>query len=189
MNKYYRIQDVVERLTNDYDWTHSFVRECYFATSHSMCEFVDDSGETKLGDVDGAQDLRVVIACAGNAVDSGIEFIFKDISVFSVQTLDELHFQYDYEVHSGHEVRFSNAEQGRECFINAKSVFVQFLGRKYLGIDLMLGFEFPTSEAVDAVAVEGCWRQCTKCSNAWEESPKVEFSRCPDCGEVTRLKS
>lgn len=188
MNSYYHIQDVVERLRDEYDWTHSFVRECYFATSHHLCEFVDDAGNTKIGDVYGPQDLRLVIACAGNATDTGIEFIFRDISVFSVQVFDELHFEYEFDVHSGHTVHFANAKRGRECYIIAKSVLVQFLGRTYLGIGLRLGFEFPTSEAFEAQIIEGCWRQCANCSNAWQENPRIEYSRCPACGELTKLK-
>lgn len=187
MNNYHRIEDVLERLKNDCDWTHSFIRECYFTTSHSMCEFADDSGKTQLGDVDGPQDLRLTIACAGSHIDTGIEFLFRRIGVFSIQTFDELSFHYECDPHSGHMVRFSSTKSYDECYINAESVFVRFLGRKYLGINLLLGFEFPTLEACTAEIVEGCWRQCGNCSNAWEESPRVEFSRCPDCGHVTRL--
>jgi len=189
MNNYYRIEDVIDRLKHEYDWTHSFIRECYFATDHCMCEFVSDSGETKFGDAGGQQNVRLAIACAGNADDTGIEFVFRDVSVFSIKALDELQFQYDYDVHSGHSVQFSSAEGNRDCYINAKSVFAKFLGRTYLGIDLLLGFEFPTSGAFEAEAVENCWRQCSNCSNVWQENPKIEFSRCPDCGEVTRLKT
>lgn len=189
MNSYHRIEDVINRLKNEYDWTHSFIRECYFATTHCMCKFVDASGGIKIGDVGGPQNARLSVACAGNAVDTGIEFVFLDVGMFSVQAFDELRFRHDYSVHSGHTVAFANAELGRECYINAKSVFVKFLGQAYLGVDLLLGFEFPADEAYCANALDGCWRQCTNCSNAWEENPKVKFSRCPDCGELTRLKT
>lgn len=188
MNNYQRIEDVSERLANEFDWPHSFIRECYITTSHTMCEFVDNSGEVQLGDVDGPRNVRLIVACAGNAIDVGIEFIFRDVSIFSLQAFDELQFTCNCQGTSGYSVHFTNATESRECYIYAKMVLVKFLGRKYLGIDQLLGFELPTSDACGAETVEGCWRQCSNCSNAWEENPKTEFSRCPDCGKVTRLK-
>lgn len=46
---------------------------------------------------------------------------------------------------------------------------------------------------VDAVAVQANpiperWRQCTKCTEAWEEEDdSVELSGCPRCGSLTKL--
>ncbi|HEY2785138.1 MAG TPA: hypothetical protein VGJ05_09205 [Fimbriiglobus sp.] len=187
MNSYCPIEQVVGQLRSDYDWSHSFIRECYFATSHCFCEFVDDLGKQNVGDTDGPQNVRLVVACAGNATDTGIEFLFRGVKVFSVQKLDELTFDYNYDRHSGHSVRFSGPNSVGDCWINADSVLVRFLGKSYLGVDLLVGFELPTKDAYASTAIEGSWRQCANCSNIWEESPKVEFSRCPKCGELTRL--
>lgn len=186
---YQAIEHVISRMKNDYDWSHSFIRECYFTTSHCMCEFIDDTGESRLGDADGRQHVRLIVASAGNPANCGIEFLFRGVTVFSIQKLSELSLAYEFDPHSGHSVRFTGVNTDGECWINAESVMVRFLGRSYLGIDLLLGHEFPTEVAHDAVAVEACWRQCGNCSNAWAENPNVEFSRCPDCGELTKLKT
>lgn len=189
MNSYHPIRDVIGRLESDFDWSHSFIRECYFTTSRNICEFAGASGEIIHGDAGGPQEVRLAVACGGNTVDTGLDFIFRGVGPFSIQKLNELSFYHQYDRHAGHLVRFTGAQSDRECYIFASSVVVRFLGRRYLGPGLIVGFELPTSEAHEAKKIEGCWRQCGNCCNAWEESPKVEFSRCPDCGEVTRLKT
>ncbi len=62
MNKYLPIEQVVDSLKNDFDWNHSFIRECYFASKHCMVEFLDDSGERVVGDTDGPLYTRIVIS-------------------------------------------------------------------------------------------------------------------------------
>lgn len=188
MNNYSPIQEVIDRLKHDYDWTHSFIRECYFATARNLKEFEDASGNVLLGDTAGSQDVRLIIACAGNLYDTGIEFLMRGIGVFSVQKLDELSFAYDFDTHSGHLVRFApRANDGGECFFSAKSVIVRFLQRDYQGIGLRLGSEFPADDTAIAESLHDCWRQCSLCGNAWEEIPAIEFSRCPTCGHLTHL--
>ncbi len=187
MNNYHPIADVLDRLKGDYDWTHSFIRECYFTSSHVMTEYADGSGTRLTGDIPGPLHARLVVAIAGNELNTGIEFLFGKIAAFSIQTFDELSFEYDYDRRAGHLVYFASGQSTDDCYMRAESVLVRFLGRSYLGPRQLLGFVFPTSKAVPATKVEGCWRQCGNCSNIWEENPKVEFSRCPDCGEVTRL--
>ena len=187
MSAYFPIADVLDRLRSDYDWTHSFIRECYFAASHVMTEYVDGSGTRLTGDTPGPLHARLIVASAGNKLNTGIEFIFHEVAAFSIQTFDELSFDYDYDQRAGHVVYFTDSQSADDCYLRAESVLVRFLGRSYLGPDQLLGFVFPTSEAVPATKIEGCWRQCTNCKNIWEESPELEFSRCPDCGAVTRL--
>lgn len=189
MNDYEPIVDVVERLSSDYDWAHSFIRECYAITSHVMVEYVDESGIPRVGDVDGPRDIRLVVAAAGNELNTGIEFIFRKVTVFSIQSLDELAFEYTYDNRSGHTVCFTRKQNLGDCYITAESVFVRFLRRSYMGIDQLIGYVLPSSEAVVATNIGSCWRQCANCNNAWEENPKVKFSRCPNCGEVTKLKT
>lgn len=58
----------------------------------------------------------------------------------------------------------------------------EFLGRAY-----RLAVEPPSIEAVSAITLEGDWRQCSSCSDAWQESRHIQFSRCPLCGQVTEL--
>ncbi len=187
MNNYASIESVIERLQSDFDWSHSFIKECYLQTAHTRCQFVDESGLTRLGDVSGSQQCRLVVSCAGNSNLLGIEFLFANVSVFSIQTLEELEFGHEYDVHAGHSVRFTGHNSRGECWINAQSVLVRFLTDWYLADSLLLGFEFPTTEAFSAERVEGYWRQCGNCKNIWEESSKVEFSRCPECKEITQL--
>jgi len=51
--------------------------------------------------------------------------------------------------------------------------------------ELVLGED----EAVTAVVLEGDWRQCQKCMDAWQEEPRNRLVICP-CGEyLTLLRS
>ena len=188
MNSFQPITTALDKLNNDYDWTHSFVREFYLTTSRFMSEFLDDSGHTQLGDREGDRCIRLIVAASGNPSDFGIEFMFRRVSVFSIQSLDELSFCHDYDVHAGHSIRFKAGNDDGECWINSESVFVRFLGKSYSGPCLILGYEAPNDDAYDAIAIESCWRQCTNCSNAWAENPVIQFCRCPDCGELTKLR-
>jgi hypothetical protein len=189
MNSYVPIEDIVDRLKSDFDWPHSFIRECSFASKHCMVEYVDDSGRTVVGDVYGPQYAKLVIASAGNSQNYGIEFLFCDVENFSIKTFDELRFVYDYDKHHGHTVDFSDYDSGPECYIVAKSVMIRFLGKSYLGQDLLLGFEMPCDETVESVCVEIDWRRCSNCMNIWQASPLVEIARCPECGVMTKLRS
>jgi hypothetical protein len=40
---------------------------------------------------------------------------------------------------------------------------------------------------IPAVPVSDTWRQCTRCTDAWEEAPENELSGCPSCGALTIL--
>lgn len=51
----------------------------------------------------------------------------------------------------------------------------------------VLGPEIPSPEALPATPLDGDWRQCSQCCDAWKESESVVFSRCPSCGRLTEL--
>jgi hypothetical protein len=187
MNNYFPIEAVAAQLTNDYDWSHSFIRECYFTTGRNLKEFYDSSQTAFLGDTDGPQNVRLIVACAGNPLNTGIEFMLRDIGVFLIQRLHELSFDYKSDKHAGHIVTFGGPlDEEHACFFTAKSVLIKFLGRTYQGPQLRLGGEMPSEEAPIAIRLDGCWRQCPICGNAWEERPTVDFSRCPKCGELSQ---
>jgi len=57
----------------------------------------------------------------------------------------------------------------------------------WLGPQTFFGHEIPSSAAIPASKIDEVWRQCSNCSDAWEESPDVVFSRCPSCGELTEI--
>ena len=44
-------------------------------------------------------------------------------------------------------------------------------------------------EAATATVLEGNWRQCTKCSDAWEEIPTERLSWCPSCRTLTFVRT
>lgn len=189
MNSYIPIENVVDRLKCDFDWPHSFIRECSFASKHCMVEDVDESNRNVLGDVYGPQYAKLVVASAGNSQNYGIEFVFCDVVIFMIQTFDELEFDYHYDKHAGHVVSFSHSQSHAECYIIAKSVMIRFLGKSYLGQDLLLGFEMPCDETYESVCVESDWRRCSNCMNIWQVSPQIEIAKCPECGVVTKLRS
>jgi hypothetical protein len=43
------------------------------------------------------------------------------------------------------------------------------------------------AEPIPAHAVDARWRQCTRCTDAWEEEPEVRLSQCPGCRALTAL--
>ncbi len=188
MNEYFAIEEVISRLRDEFDWTHSFIREFYFSTLRCFQKCQNDSGHILIGDADGPQNLRFVVAAAGNPTVSGIEFLCFDVSAFSLQRLDELLFCCQIE-NGKVKLSLSNASINNEdCWILSKEVHVAFLGKEYLGPSLRLGFELPSEDAIDASGIDECWRQCSNCSNAWIERPDVGYSRCPECGQLTKLQ-
>ena len=45
--------------------------------------------------------------------------------------------------------------------------------------------EVPAPEAVSASRLDGNWRQCSGCADAWEENRAIEYSYCPACSRLT----
>ena len=43
------------------------------------------------------------------------------------------------------------------------------------------------ASSVPAFAVEARWRQCSACTEAWEEDPGSTLAGCPACGALTSL--
>ncbi len=188
MKEYIGIEEALSRLRSEFDWYHSFIRECYFSTLHCFQGSPDGSGDDTLGDAWSPLNLRIVVAATGNPVVFGIEFLCVGVKVFSLQRLDELAFDCQCEK-EWVTLSLGNASINTEdCWVMCREIHVAFLGREYLGPWLRLGFEFPHAEAIEATSIDECWRQCTSCYNAWSENPEVQYSRCPDCGELTKLQ-
>jgi len=58
----------------------------------------------------------------------------------------------------------------------------------WLGHLPFFGTEVPTPDAVPARVLQGQWRQCSICADAWEAESREDFSRCPNCGAITQLE-
>ena len=58
----------------------------------------------------------------------------------------------------------------------------------WLGSKIYLDGDVPAPNAVPAYCIEGKWRQCSNCADAWEEPSQGAFSTCPACGALTRLE-
>lgn len=54
-----------------------------------------------------------------------------------------------------------------------------------LGISARLTTEVPSPKAIEARILEGRWRQCLDCSEAWEDDPDEDYSVCPKCLRLT----
>ena len=188
MNNYMPIEKALPRLQKEFNWFHSFIRELYFTTLHCNQKMQDISVDNGIGETWFPRDLRMVVASAGNPKIFGIEFICYGIQSFSLQRLDELLFACEIEKERV-QLNFTDAKMGGgPCWIISNEVQVAFLGEEYLGPFLRIGHELPRVEAIGATMIDECWRQCTNCSNAWKESPNVCYSRCPDCGQLTKLQ-
>jgi hypothetical protein len=59
--------------------------------------------------------------------------------------------------------------------------------KEWLGKKTFLTSEVPSDNVVPAHTVQDGWRQCSSCSDAWEESADKEFSYCPNCEQLTQL--
>ncbi|MEI6540568.1 MAG: hypothetical protein WCO86_13765 [Planctomycetota bacterium] len=191
MSDYLELAVVGERLKNDVLWFDSFIREFYFVSPRIMVRTAEGVlGTTSVG----GQRARLIIQllCRDGTELSrrgilGIDIVLNDLKAFCLDSVEELGFHF--EVGSGGiKLDFSNDEMHNGCTqFYANNIVVRLLGPEFLKPRLTLGFEFADSDMIDAHRIEGCWRQCGKCSGAWEESPSVEISRCPDCGQLTRL--
>jgi len=187
MNNYVTIQEAVPRLESEFDWHHSYIREWYFTTLSCSEELRNDEGDNIICTAWAPQDLRLVVATAGSATVFGIEFLCFGVEAFSMQGSHELTFRCEASRH-GTPLDFADMDtDSRDCWLVAKEVRVAFLGREYLGPFLRLGHELPRDDAINAAKIDECWRQCTDCSNAWMEGSDIRYSRCPECGQLTRL--
>jgi hypothetical protein len=59
----------------------------------------------------------------------------------------------------------------------------------WLGRKAFLTHEVPSVDSFPAKPLEGNWRQCTNCADAWEERRHIQFSLCPGCGNLTEVGS
>jgi hypothetical protein len=57
----------------------------------------------------------------------------------------------------------------------------------WLGVTSRFRSEVPSSDAVPATLIDGRWRQCSSCFDAWEEALDEPFGYCPSCGRLTEL--
>lgn len=187
MSDYQPIVRVVELLKNQFDWRHSFIRECCFVSERQLVSIRDESGEETQGDISGPLNLRVVVAAAGNRGFWGIDILFRKVSVFSIGTLADLSFYHRYVPNHEHFVTFSGPENQSECWIASQEVLVRFVGSSYQGPTLLLGHPIPAEVAYKATVVEEAWRRCENCLNIWEVPLDEPRCRCPDCAEITIL--
>jgi hypothetical protein len=187
MKSYIKIEEAIPRLRNEFNWEHSLIRELYFTTLHCYQRCESGASDQVVGDAWAPRDVRIVVAAAGNACVHGIEFLCREVEAFSVQRLDGLRFECEVEKGTARLNFGSTSANGGACWVVAKEVRVAFLGKEYLGPFLRLGHEAPREDAISAAKIDECWRQCGKCSNAWIERPDIEYSRCPECGQLTKL--
>ncbi len=189
MTNYIQIEEALPTLINEFDWPHSFIRELYFTSCHSLQQHEDNLGQDMICEGFAPLNLRLMIAASGNPKVFGIEFICEDVKLFSFQTLDELQFKCNIDRDGvfcdfvDHAISFDKG-----CCVASRDVRVAFLGEEYLGPMSRLGYEIPSEDAIKAMKLEGYWRQCPTCFNAWEERLDIQYSRCPECGRLTALQ-
>ena len=174
-------------LLSQIDWTHSFVREFYFA-SHRYFD-KHDLGYTENFPDSPFATVRIiwaVVAINSEADMCGLEFNCLDAKSFEFQPVEDSSplVVHDRNSRTPWSVRIPSI--GFYC--NSREILYSQLGKEYLGPHLRLGHEAPNDNFIVATAIEGHWRLCSSCSNAWEEFDTVPFARCPSCGELTLLR-
>lgn len=72
--------------------------------------------------------------------------------------------------------------------ISASQLFYR-IQSEYLGMKARLNSEVPSPKAIPARIIGSQWRQCSSCSEAWEESVSQIYSVCPKCLSLTEINS
>ncbi|HKF46633.1 MAG TPA: hypothetical protein VKB38_04695 [Terracidiphilus sp.] len=72
--------------------------------------------------------------------------------------------------------------------VSSKELFYR-VRADWLGTKARLKSEVPSPHALMATQLEGGWRQCSTCSDAWEEVLNETYAYCPSCGHLTELNS
>lgn len=173
-------------LQSQVDWTHSFIREFYFV-SHRYFEkhhlgFAENFPGSPFATV------RIVWAVVALHTDDlrGLEFNLIDAKCFEFQPVDDSPPRIVHDPTSPTKWRVNIPAIGFCCV--SREILYTVLGNEYLGPCLRLGYEAPNDDHIAATVVDGHWRQCSNCSNAWEEFDSVPYARCPSCGELTLLQ-
>jgi hypothetical protein len=87
--------------------------------------------------------------------------------------------------------RKTGNQQVRFQFDGALSVHAERLFWRerpdWIGRTPRFGAEVPLPDVVPARTIQGEWRQCSACADAFECSNDVDYVRCPSCGRLTEL--
>lgn len=181
-------------MANDVVWYDSTIQEFYLVSG--TCRVATESGEVGTTEtLDGPiARIQIGLSCRNssqlffNGV-AGADLLLRGIASFEIQGTDELSFQV---TSVGHKFCLDLSNPGihdRKIRFIAETIDIRLLGREFLGPEQQIGYEFPAANASIAKQIDDCWRQCQKCQDAWAESLRVEFSRCPNCGELTRIET
>jgi len=74
----------------------------------------------------------------------------------------------------------------RSFVIVAERMFVRDRG-DWLGPKSRLGSEVPEPSCALATTIDGGWRQCSACADAFEADPRDIYVLCPSCSRMTEL--
>jgi hypothetical protein len=58
----------------------------------------------------------------------------------------------------------------------------------WIGPAARLGFEVPSPAAISAIRLDGTWRQCSGCADAFEADEESVYVLCPKCGCLTKIE-
>lgn len=79
----------------------------------------------------------------------------------------------------------------RITFDNALSIAAErlfFIDRPdWVGPQSRFGTEVPHPDSVPAMRIDGQWRQCSSCADAFEVPADVVYFLCPGCGAMTEV--
>ncbi|WP_237228898.1 hypothetical protein [Rubinisphaera sp. JC750] len=193
ISTYQSLHDIKSQLANEVVWYDSTIQEFYLVGG--TCRVATETGrvgtaETLHGRV---ARIRIGLSCRNSSqlfVNGvvGADVLLRGITSFDLQGTDELSFHVT-PVGQGICLDLSNLEiHDRKIRFVAETIDIRLLGHEFLGAEQQIGYEFPAADVSIAKPIDDCWRQCQDCQDAWIESPRVEFSRCPKCGKLTRIE-
>lgn len=119
-----------------------------------------------------------------------IELFFCDVQQVSVVNA------LDYASATGTVAQESKADETPLLTINFDSA-VKISSRRlyfkvqpdFLGIRARLTSEVPAPNVFTARLLDGHWRQCSACTETWEDDPDQIYSVCPKCQMLTEIQA
>lgn len=188
---YHELLDVEKQLRRDFDWNHASIRELYFVNGYALSYLEDRAEEPVTGEICVGTNLRFTVDATDNNGHSGLEFLCRGVDDFQFTTLgDGLLLRCKKDGNSSIALDLVDPDYDFQAFyLSAKRIQVRMLAEGHFKQWPQLGYEFPSNNTEPAKTLDGPWRQCGKCGDAWEENPIIEYARCPTCGCLTKLEA
>lgn len=164
------------------DWTDAFVRECYAVSTSFLFRSKSDSKVLQACGLGGFT-VRVLVMLGVDKHVAAVEFLFEKVGHIVVAPGIEIEPACTIDTWEK-TVFFTSC---RNYYISGHRLSYELLDENSWGPDLKYGSHVPDENAIPATVIQGAWRLCSSCCEAWEACPGEQFSICPSCLQMTKL--